>query len=168
MVSHQRYEYLGTGRRIQARAQALKLLAGLKGTPREGYYAVSAGVEFRSTSLSPPEPGAEVQGGQTGLVLELQGGTALGPYWADAMASYQSLGQGFWAMASLKRRVGQLLALGLAVELGASAEYALFRTGGLAELSIAPGASLGLQAGWGFNQDVPDAPYMGLSLYRRF
>lgn len=160
----QRYDYDSNGRTVVAKAAGLTP-AVVRSFPFEnGYLAISAGLRFAETNLSPDDPGNKQRGFKTSLPLQIDGQRRLNKWLLSAIASTEPDVGSYWSRARLvrERSLGDL-SLGFEVIAKGSDEYSATQAGlivggiagGLATLKIgttrqegrAPGIYAGVEVG---------------------
>ncbi len=143
------YDYAGSGNVVTARAWGAEAALGYGASSASGWAAVSVGLRYTDTSLSPDDPQARARGGQFGARLQLEGEREMRPGWrVSAIAAASSRSDEYWARLRSMHRAAEALAIGAEFVAGGNADYRA-RSAGivLALRPAASGWSVALKAG---------------------
>ena len=158
------YEYLGGPGRVEASAWGAEAALGYGAGSEHGWWAVSLGVRYTDTDLTPDDPDAEARGSQVGGKLQFELEHALSPAWrVGAMASYANQQNGYWGRARLMYGPTPVRSYGIEVVANGNDE-ADSTAAGLV-LTVRPDESkftVSLKAGYRFQDDDYDGAYGGV------
>jgi len=160
------YEYLGGPGRVEASAWGAEAALGYGAGSESGWWAVSLGLRYTDTDLTPDDPDAEARGSQVGGKLQLEVERALSSAWRlGAMASYASQQNGYWGRARLT--YGPTAARSYGIEVVANGNDEADSTATGLVFTVRPAASkltVSLKAGYRFQDDDYDGAYGGVEL----
>ena len=158
------YEYLGGPGRVEASAWGAEAALGYGAGSEHGWWAVSLGVRYTDTDLTPDDPDAEARGSQVGGKLQFELEHALSTAWrVGAMASYANQQNGYWGRARLMYGPTPVRSYGIEVVANGNDE-ADSTAAGLV-LTVRPDESkftVSLKAGYRFQDDDYDGAYGGV------
>ena len=160
------YEYVGGPGRVEASAWGAEASLGYGASAAQGWWSVWLGVRHTDTDLTPDDPGAEARGSQTGAKVQAEFERALPSAWRfGAMGSYASRQNGYWGR--MRLMYGATAARSYGIEIVANGNDEADSTAAGLVFTARPAQSrltVGLKAGYRFQDDDYDGAYAGLEL----
>jgi Cellulose biosynthesis protein BcsS len=103
IANYLHYEYDSNSNTIRARAPGVKLQVGPKYVGEGRYFILTAGLDYRNTTLSRRDPKSETQGARTGGTVEaIYSQDLLSRLTTDLIINYSSIGNFTWGRGRLK------------------------------------------------------------------
>lgn len=161
------YEYDGAPGRVEADAWGAEAALGYGTSSAKGWASASIGVRYTDTSLSPDDPKATARGSQVGAKIQFDGEAEVAPAWrVGGIAAYTTAQNGYWVRGRVMHRAAESTT-GFGVEAVANGNDEAESTAVGLVLEFRPRASrwsVGLKAGYRFQDDDDDSPYGGLDV----
>lgn len=159
----QHYEYDSGGRAIVGKVVGFSPAIVRSFAIDDGYLALSAGLRFAETSLSPDDPGNKQRGFQTSVPLQVDGLRRLGRVVLSAIVSGEPDVGSYWSRARVirERTLGDL-SLGIEVIAKGSDEYSATQLGLL--VGGIAGDRVTLKVGSGRQDGRTPGTYLGIEV----
>jgi cellulose biosynthesis protein BcsS len=163
------YRYDSEGTRTEARVRGAEAMLGYQRETGARSGAISLGVRFSDTRLSPDDPESEQRGRKFWPKAQAEGEVALTPSWrAIGIAAYTFGLDGYWTRARVLRALDDDRFLGPELVAQGEPSYHATRAGVvLGGLQLLPKTFLTVTAGWRW-QSGANSPYGGIELFGEF
>jgi len=166
------YEYDSGSNTIRAKAPGTKFQIGPKYFTEGRYFILTAGVDYRNTTLSPNDPMSDTKGAKTGGTIEAIYSQDLpARLTTDLIINYSSIGNFTWGRGRLKYLTfevpgSQKIFIGIEGIGQGSSDYTAQQVGPMIELQrVKDQFSVVLSAGYKHDSTFPNTGYFGLEFY---
>lgn len=166
------YEYDSGSRNISARAPGVRFQIGPKYFTEGLYFILTAGLDYRNTTLSRRDPDSETKGGRTGGTVEAIYSQDLLPrFTTDLIINYSSIGDFTWGRGRFKYLAfstpgAQKLFIGIEGIGQGNSDYTAQQVGPVIEMQLLKQQfSVAFSAGYKHSSSFSHTGYFGLELY---
>ncbi|MGE5302606.1 MAG: cellulose biosynthesis protein BcsS [Alphaproteobacteria bacterium] len=166
------YEYDSNSHMIRAKAPGAKFQIGPKYVGEGRYFILTAGLDYRNTSLSHADPKSETKGARTGGTVEaIYSQDLFARLTTDLIINYSSIGNFTWGRGRLKYLTSaepgtQKIFLGLEGIGQGNSDYTAQQVGALFELQrLRENFSISLSGGYKHSSEFSHTGYFGLEIY---
>jgi len=168
------YEYESGSRDIRARAPGVRIQIGPKYFTEGRYFILTAGLDYRNTSLSRSDPKSDTQGARTGGTIEaIYSQDMSRRFTTDLILSYSSIGNFTWGRGRLKyltsfEPASHRIFVGFEGIGQGNSDYTAQQVGPIIELQrFKQPFSIVLSAGYKHSSTFSHSGYFGLEIYHK-
>lgn len=169
-VDYLRYEYPQDGTTVRGESQGIGAALGYQVPVTDGWFGLYAGMTYRNTSFSPPQPASRTEGTRLLPLIEIDGGRMVTNRWmAAATASYAPENRAYWMRGRLLRRATARTLIGPEFIAHGDREYDARQAGIALQLSGVIGEfDIAIKGGEKRIRDGARGGYGGIELLRHF